>query len=97
MNEIAKKLDVAKSRCTKLVRVLLDKGYLERTEDPRDIRVKWISPTEATRKKIEEVEAIRMDIHKKLVKSINPADRTRLIEHLESLIKYLNEVRYTIY
>jgi len=93
VNEIARRMDVAKSRATKLVRGLLDKGYLERTEDPRDTRVKLINTTDAGKKKIKEVEDFHLQIHKELINLISPEDRSRMLGYLEMLRNSMEEIK----
>ena len=93
VNEIARRMDVAKSRATKLVRGLLDKGYLERTEDPRDTRVKLINTTDAGKKKIKEVEDFHLQIHKELINLISPEDRSSMLGYLEMLRNSMEEIK----
>jgi len=93
VNEIAYRLDVAKSRGTKLVRGLLDKGMVERAEDPGDNRVKRISPTEEGRKKIREVEAFHKEIHKEILSQFDAGDRSEVLTTLESLHNCMETVK----
>ncbi|MEF8943224.1 MAG: MarR family transcriptional regulator [Desulfohalobiaceae bacterium] len=93
VNEIAYRLDVAKSRGTKLVRGLLDKGLVERAEDPGDNRVKRISPTEEGREKIREVEAFHKEIHKDVLSQFDAADRSDVLTTLESLHDCMETVK----
>ena len=93
VNEIAYRLDVAKSRGTKLVRGLLDKGLVERAEDPGDNRVKRISPTEEGRKKIREVEAFHRRIHEEILTQFDARDRSGLLATLESLHSCMETVK----
>jgi DNA-binding MarR family transcriptional regulator len=93
VNEIAYRLDVAKSRVTKLVHGLLDKGLVERVEDPGDNRVKRISPTEEGRDKIREVEAFHKRIHMEILSQFNARDRSGVLTTLESLHNCMETVK----
>jgi len=93
VNEIAYRLDVAKSRGTKLVRGLLDKGLVESAEDPGDHRVKRISPTEEGRKKVQEVEAFHRDIHKQILSQFDATDRSDVLTTLDYLYNCMETVK----
>jgi len=93
VKSIASRLDVAKSRVTKLVNGLLSKGYVERIDDPKDTRVKLISLTQAGQRKIQEVEAFHLSLHKKLIQCIDPEDRGELLSYLEQLRNGMEEVK----
>jgi len=93
VNEIAYRLDVAKSRGTKLVRGLLERGFVERVEDPRDNRVRQISPTEEGRNKIREVEAFHQKIHKEILNQFDAGDRSGVLTTLESLHDCMERVK----
>lgn len=93
VNEIAYRLDVAKSRVTKLVHGLLEKGLVERVEDPGDNRVKWISPTAEGRDKIREVEAFHKRIHKEILSQFHARDRSGILTTLESLHNCMETVK----
>ena len=90
---ISQRLDVAKSRVTKLVNGLLRKGFVKRVEDPQDTRVKLISLTPAGRKKIKDVEEFHLHIHKKLVMQMNGEDRTAILSNLETLRTCMEAVK----
>jgi DNA-binding MarR family transcriptional regulator len=93
VKSISQRLDVAKSRVTKLVNGLLRKGYVKRVEDPQDTRVKLISLTPAGRKKIEDVEEFHLYIHKKLVVQMSGEDRTAILSNLETLRTCMEAVK----
>jgi DNA-binding MarR family transcriptional regulator len=93
VNEVAYRLDVAKSRGTKLVRGLLDKGLVERAGDPGDSRVKRISPTEGGRDKIREVEAFQRRIHEEILSRFEARDRAGVLTTLQSLQDSMEAVK----
>lgn len=90
---LANKMEVAKSRITKIIKGLMAKGLVEKIEDPRDNRVKLLSLTSAGKKKIEDIEKFRLEIHKKLVENISPNERSNVFFYLEKLIESMQIVK----
>lgn len=90
---LAERLDVAKSRVTKIIKGLISKGLVEKIEDPRDNRVKLLSITSKGKKKISEIELFQLDIHRRLISHIKPEDRANLFFYLEKLIESMQMVR----
>jgi DNA-binding MarR family transcriptional regulator len=82
---IARKLEVAKSRVTKLINGLVEKGLVETIEDPRDARVKLIKLTPPGQGKSEEIAAFRGGIHSRILMHIGPDKRLNTLSHLELL------------
>ncbi|MBU2487918.1 MAG: MarR family transcriptional regulator [Proteobacteria bacterium] len=82
---LAEKLDVAKSRVTKIVDGLVEKGLVLRMEDPGDARVKLISLTKKGEEKLREVQEFHLMIHGKILMQMAPEERIALISHLERL------------
>ena len=64
---IAQKLDVAKSRVTKIVNGLIEKGLVEQIDDPKDARIRLISLTPAGKKKSEEIEAFQSGLYREIL------------------------------
>ena len=82
---IAQKLDVVKSRVTKITTGLIRKGLVESIEDPKDARVKLIGLTQKGQKKSKEVNAIITDLHRKLLLELDPKQRKMVLSYLEAL------------
>jgi DNA-binding MarR family transcriptional regulator len=82
---IAQKLEVAKSRVTKLINGLAEKGLVETIEDPRDARIKLINLTPAGRAKSEEIAAFNREIHAKILSNIGTDERLNTLSYLELL------------
>ena len=82
---LASKLDVAKSRVTKIIQGLVDKGYLESTPDPRDARIKLLSLTPAGRIKSEEIQDLVMSIHERILLELPSAELTTVLGSLDTL------------
>jgi DNA-binding MarR family transcriptional regulator len=82
---ISQKLDVAKSRVTKIISGLQSKGFIDYTDDPRDGRVKLLSLTPRGDKKCEEMGKYIWNTHEKLLLELDPEERRSVISSLESL------------
>jgi DNA-binding MarR family transcriptional regulator len=90
---IAQKLDVAKSRVTKLIDGLIQKGLVERIHDPRDGRIKLISLTPEGQRKSEEIAAFRREIHSKILLQLSAEERTNTLSSLELLRSAMEAVK----
>lgn len=90
---IAQSLDVTKSRVTKIVEGLVEKGLVEHMHDPRDGRIKLISLTGAGRKKSEEVRAFQKGIHERILLQLDPDQRKSVLSSLESLRSAMEAVK----
>jgi DNA-binding MarR family transcriptional regulator len=90
---IAQKLDVAKSRVTKLVNGLMEKGMVEQIHDPKDARVKLISLTSAGKRKSEEIDAFLKGIHQELLLKMDHDERKNTLSYLELLRSAMESVK----
>jgi len=82
---IAQKLDVAKSRVTKILEGLLEKKLAESIDDPKDARIKLISLTPTGQKKSEQIAAFIEDLHRRLLLELDPEQRKAILTALETL------------
>ncbi len=82
---IAAKLDVAKSRVTKLLDGLEAKGLIERREDPADARVKLVRATPAGRRRAEAVGSFLREAHRSILLNLEPERRQFVLAALEEL------------
>ena len=96
VKDLAQKLDVAKSRVTKLVNGLLEKGMVERFDDPQDSRVKLISLTTNGRKKVQQVEDFHKTVFQDILLQINPDDRSYALFYLEKIRDCMEAVKQTL-
>jgi DNA-binding MarR family transcriptional regulator len=86
-------LDVAKSRVTKLVNSMHEKGLICRTDDPSDARVKLLSLTKKGKKISEEVGVFQGEIQAEILSRLEPEDRSRVITGLELLRSAMQETK----
>lgn len=79
------RLDVAKSRVTKIVEGLSQKNLVESINDPKDGRVRLISLTRAGQQKMVEIEKLNGDLHQKLLQELEFEQRKTVLSSLELL------------
>lgn len=82
---IAQKLDVAKSRVTKIVSGLLEKKLVTRVDDPADARVKLISLTPVGQKKSEEISALIAELQIRVLLELRAEERRSVLSAMEQL------------
>ncbi len=90
---IAQKLDVAKSRVTKLVDGLMQKGFLERISDPKDARIKLISVSPDGDQISSRIDAFHKDIHRQILIQMDDGERKRMLSYLETLRSAMEAVK----
>lgn len=90
---IAKRLDLAKSRVTKIIDGLIDKGLVERISDPKDARVKLMSLTLQGQKKSAMIDDFHKEIHSKILLQLQPDERKQLILQLDVLRSAMESVK----
>lgn len=85
VKSIAQKLDVAKSRVTKIIDGLMKKKLVERIEDPRDGRVKLITLTHEGQKRSKEMGVYITHLHELILMELLPEERKVVLSSLETL------------
>jgi DNA-binding MarR family transcriptional regulator len=93
VKSIAQKLDVAKSRVTKIVDGLIDKGLVQRVEDPGDGRIVLVKLTAEGLRRSEEIERFRSEIHNKILMAMNGEERKMLLANLDLLRATMESVK----
>jgi DNA-binding MarR family transcriptional regulator len=93
VKNMAERLEVAKSRVTKLINDLALKKLVEKISDPKDSRVKLISLTPMGRKISNEVNSFQNDIHMKILSQMNEEERKAVISKLELLRTSMEAVK----
>ena len=90
---IALKMDVAKSRVTRIIDGLVEKSFVHRIEDPNDGRVKLIRLTPAGQKKLQEIGAFIREIHQKILSQLESEQRRAVLSSLELLRSSMEAVK----
>ncbi len=79
---MAQKLEVAKSRVTKIMEGLIHKKLVQCIDDPDDARVKLIRLTPAGQNKFNEIDGFISEIHHQLLMNLNSGDRKSILHSL---------------
>ena len=85
VKSIAQRLEVAKSRVTKILDGLEARGMVNRTDDPQDGRIRLISLTPEGRRRAQVVTEFVKDIHQRILLQFEGEQRMEIIGALESL------------
>ena len=93
VTRMAEKLEVAKSRVTKLINGLVPKALVQSVDDPKDARIKLLSLTPEGRKKSSEIEGFQREIHRKLLLQMGAEERKKVISNLEGLRSAMEAVK----
>jgi len=94
---IALKMDVAKSRVTKIISGLLEKGLVVRIEDPADGRIKLISLTPKGRATCDEIAAFIATLHEMILQELDPEERKQVLTVLERLRTSMEAVKQRMF
>jgi DNA-binding MarR family transcriptional regulator len=82
---IAYKMNVVKSRITKIIDGLEEKQLVKRMKDPADSRVTLISLTQAGHNKLIQIKAFQDFVYREVLGSMAPEQRKAMITNLELL------------
>ncbi len=93
---IAERLDVAKSRVTKLVNSVFDKGLIDRTDDPNDARIKLLRLTTEGKKVVASIKEFQQDLLGKILNRLDSEDRGKVITGLELLRSAMEMVKESL-
>ena len=90
---IASKMNVVKSRVSKIVDGLLKKGLLQRIKDPGDSRVSLLSLTPEGNKKLNKINSFLQDMHHQMLLQIAPDQRKAVLTNLDILKASMEAVK----
>jgi DNA-binding MarR family transcriptional regulator len=93
---IAQKMDVAKSRVSKIVAQMINRGLIQRTPDPEDSRVVLLSLTAAGQAKWKQVSAFMEDHNTKILSLMDPEERNGLLTYLGILERSLEQAKESL-
>lgn len=85
VKSIAQRLEVAKSRVTKILEGLEARGLVSRTDDPQDGRIRLISLTPEGRRRAQQVGEFLAEVHQRILLQFEDAQRLEIIAALETL------------
>ena len=93
VTDIAQKLEVAKSRVTKLVSGLKEKQLVAEIDDPKDARIKLISLTPAGHTRFNEIAAFQRELYRTILLQVDVDERKHVLSNLELLRSAMEAVK----
>jgi DNA-binding MarR family transcriptional regulator len=90
---IASKMNVVKSRVSKIVEGLLKKNLIQRIKDPEDSRVSLLSLTPQGHEKVNRINAFLKDVHHQVLLQIAPDQRKAVLTNLDILKASMEAVK----
>lgn len=90
---MAQKLDVAKSRITKLTKGLLAKGLIDQIDDPADARIRLLRLSPEGRKLADRIETFEKDVHRQVLLQMDETERKHVLSYMESLRSAMEAVK----
>ena len=83
--DIAKKMNVVKSRVTRIIDGLIKKNFIQRIKDPEDSRISLLSLIPNGQKKLNEINGFLNDVHLEVLSQMEPGQRKTMLTNLEIL------------
>ena len=90
---IAHKMNVVKSRVTKIIDGLIKKGFLQRIKDPEDSRISLLSLTPRGQIKLLEINGFLDDVHEQVLLQMPAEQRNTLLMNLDILKSSMEAVK----
>ena len=90
---IAYKMNVVKSRVTKLINGLVKKKMVQRIPDPEDSRITLLSLTSKGRQKLNEIKAFHDFVNHQVLLQMKPEQRKNLLTNLDLLKASMEAVK----
>lgn len=90
---IALKMNVVKSRVSKIVEGLLRKKLVQRIKDPEDSRISLLSLTPQGHKKLNHINIFLEDVHHQVLLQIAPDQRKAVLTNLDILKASMEAVK----
>jgi DNA-binding MarR family transcriptional regulator len=90
---IAHKMNVVKSRVSKIIEGLKKKNLIQHIADPEDSRVKLLSMTPAGQKKLNEIKHFMEEVHSQVLSQMAPDQRQAMLTNLDILKASMEAVK----
>jgi DNA-binding MarR family transcriptional regulator len=90
---IAHRMNVVKSRVSKIIDGLIKKKLIQRINDPEDSRVKLLSLTPQGQKKINEINMFMGDVYGQVLAQMAPDQRQAMLTNLDILKASMEAVK----
>jgi DNA-binding MarR family transcriptional regulator len=90
---IANKMNVVKSRVTKIINGLINRDLIQKIKDPGDSRITLLSLTSKGQKKLNEILNFNNCIHEEVLIAMEPEQRKIMLTNLDILKASMESVR----
>lgn len=90
---IAHKMNVVKSRVSKIIDGLIKKNLIQRVRDPEDSRVQLLSLTSDGQKKLNEINGFMNDVYGQVLSQMAPDQRQAMLTNLDILKASMEAVK----
>jgi DNA-binding MarR family transcriptional regulator len=90
---LAYKMNLVKSRVSRIIDGLIRKELIQRIKDPGDSRVSLLSLTAKGQKKLDEINSFMEDIHSRVLQQMAPDQRKAVLTNLEILKASMEAVK----
>jgi len=90
---IAHKMNVVKSRVSKIIDGLIKKNLIQGIADPEDSRVKLLSLTAAGQKKLNDIKQFMENVHVQVLSQMAPDQRKAMLTNLDILKASMEAVK----
>ena len=90
---IALKMNLVKSRISKIVSGLVQKKLIQKVSDPEDSRVTLLSLTPKGQSKLNDINVFLNDMHMEVLQQMEPEQRKTMITNLEILKASMESVK----
>lgn len=90
---LALKMNLVKSRISKIISGLLKKHLIQKTADPEDSRVTLLSLTPKGQKKLADINRFLSSMHMEVLRQMEPEQRKTMITNLELLKASMEAVK----
>jgi len=90
---IAHKMNVVKSRVSKIIDGLKKKNLIQHIADPEDSRVKLLSMTPVGQKKLNEIKGFMEEVHSQVLSQMAPDQRQAMLTNLDILKASMEAVK----
>jgi DNA-binding MarR family transcriptional regulator len=90
---IAQKMNLVKSRISKIVDGLIKKDLIQRIKDPEDSRISLLSLTPPGQKKLDEIRSFLEQTHHQVLRQMAPEQRKTLLINLDLLKASMEAVK----
>lgn len=90
---IAHRMNVVKSRVTKIIDGLARKGLVQRVKDPEDSRITLLSLSPGGQTKLDAINGFLSEVHEEVLHRLVPDQRTLMLSNLEMLKTAMQSVK----